>query len=382
MPVAKSKYLKPSAKFDSHIELSGSFRKLPLGKNMGNTSFNEVIDVLVKLRRKTSIHPVVKSIGSGKNKPLTPEAFDRRFGASNADIELVIAFARQYDLTVLQTSVSKRSVILRASVQNFSKAFHVNLADFVLGTGIRYRGRSGAILIPEILKDIITGVFGLDDRSQARPMFHFLKKEGGLVHPQAAGISYNPNNVAKAYKYPSDVNGDGECIALIELGGGFRQTDMINYFSKIGIPLPVITAQSVDAAHNAPSTADSADGEVALDIEVAGAVAPGAKIIVYFAPNTDKGFLDAISTAIHDKENNPSVISISWGSAESQWTEQALQNYNETFMSAAALGITITVAAGDSGSSDGQNDGKAHVDFPASSPYALACGGTHLIKDS
>ena len=137
-------------------------------------------------------------------------------------------------------------------------------------------------------------------RPQARPMFHLLKRKVDFVNPKAASVSYNPDAVAKAYKYPRDVNGKGECIALIELGGGYRNTDMQNYFAKLGISLPDITAQSVDGAHNDPSTPDSADGEVALDIEVAGAVAPGAKIVVYFAPNTDKGFLDAISTALHD----------------------------------------------------------------------------------
>ena len=114
---------------------------------------------------------------------------------------------------------------------------------------------------------------------------------------------------------------------------------------------------------------------------MAGAVAPRAKIVVYFAPNTDKGFLDAISTALHDSINKPSVISISWGAPESQWTEQAMQNYNETFMSAAALGVTITVAAGDNGSSDRETDGKAHVDFPASSPYTRL-RGTRLLANA
>jgi kumamolisin len=382
MTAAKNTYLKSSAKFDSRVELSGSFRKLPPGKNMGNTSFNEIIEVMVKLRRKASIRNFIKGIATGKNKPIIQEVFDRRFGASSDDIDLVVAFARQYDLTVLQTSVSRRCVILKGSVQKFSEAFQVHLADFIPDSGVAFRGRSGDIHIPEILQNIITGVFGLDNRPQARPMFHFFKKEGALVHPKAASVSYYPNAVAKAYKYPKDVNGAGECIALIELGGGYRNTDMQNYFSKIGLPLPVITAQSVDGGLNAPSTPDSADGEVALDIEVAGAVAPGAKIVVYFAPNSDKGFLDAISTAIHDKENNPSVISISWGAAESQWSAQAMQNFNETFMSAVALGITITVAAGDNGSSDRETDGKAHVDFPASSPYALACGGTRLLSNS
>jgi kumamolisin len=382
MSAAKNTSLKSSAKFEPRVELPGSFRKLPPGKNLGITSFNEVIEVMIKLRRKTPILNFIRGIAKGKNKPISQEVFDRRFGASLDDIDLVIAFGRQHDLTVLQTSVSKRNVILKGSIQNFSEAFQVYLADFIPDSGITYRGRSGAIHIPEILKDIITGVFGLDNRPQARPMFQLLKKDGGLIHPQDASVSYNPDAVAKAYKYPRDVDGTGECIALIELGGGYRNTDMQNYFSKLGLPLPLITAQSVDGALNAPSTPDSADGEVALDIEVAGAIAPAAKIVVYFAPNTDKGFLDAISTAIHDTENKPSVISISWGASESQWSQQAMQNFNETFMSAAALGLTITVAAGDNGSSDRETDGKAHVDFPASSPYALACGGTHLLANS
>jgi kumamolisin len=115
-----------------------------------------------------------------------------------------------------------------------------------------------------------------------------------------------------------------------------------------------------------------------LDIEVAGAIAPAAKIVVYFTPNTDRGFLDAVTTAVHDSTNQPSVISISWGSAESQWTTQALTNMDEAFQSAAAVGVTVCVAAGDNGSSDGINDGQNHVDFPASSPFVLACGGSTL----
>ena len=115
-----------------------------------------------------------------------------------------------------------------------------------------------------------------------------------------------------------------------------------------------------------------------LDIEVAGAVAPGARIVVYFAPNTDQGFLDAITTAIHDTTNAPTIVSISWGGAESTWTQQSLTNYDQALGEAAALGVTVMVASGDSGSSDGVSDGKAHVDFPASSPNVLACGGTSV----
>jgi len=381
MAKVKKTRFKQTLKFESRVELPGSFRKVPIGKNIGYASLNELIEVMVKIRRKSPIQNFIRGLSAGKSQPITRDVFDRRFGASIEDINLVINFARLYDLTVLQTSVSRRCVILKGSVLKFCEAFGVYLSDFIPESGISYRGRSGSIKIPEILKDIITGVFGLDNRPQARPMFHILKKDGIMISPRAASVSYNPDALAKAYKYPRDVDGQGECIAIIELGGGFRNVDMKNYFDMQGLQLPQITAISVDGALNSPSTPDSADGEVALDIEVAGAIAPGAKIAVYFASNTDKGFLDAISMAIHDTLNKPSVISISWGGAESQWSDQATQNFNETLMSAAALGITVIIAAGDSGSSDGQTDGKAHVDFPASSPFALACGGTHLLSN-
>jgi kumamolisin len=135
----------------------------------------------------------------------------------------------------------------------------------------------------------------------------------------------------------------------------------------------------VDRKRNRPThNPNSADGEVMLDIEVAGAMAPGARIVVYFAPNTDRGFLDAITTAVHDQHYQPSVISISWGAPEAGWTAQAMQAFDQAFQDAAALGVTVCCASGDNGSDDGVSDGKAHVDFPAASPYALACGGTRL----
>src|SRR5208282_5666472 len=140
-------------------------------------------------------------------------------------------------------------------------------------------------------------------------------------------------------------------------------------------------AVSVDGGTNSPGDPSGPDAEVMLDIEVSGAIAPGAKIAVYFAPNTDQGFLDAVTTAVHDTTNQPSVISISWGQAESEWTSQALTNFDQAFQAAAAIGVTVCIAAGDNGSSDGVTDGSNHVDFPASDPFVLGCGGT-TIKTS
>jgi len=262
-------------------------------------------------------------------------------------------------------------------VANLQKAFNVELQEYSYPKG-NFRGRTGVISVPSEYADIITGVFGLDNRPQAEPHFRRLPETPGLKHKTTTPtVSYDPNEVAKIYDYPAG-DGSGQCIGIIELGGGFRLDDLNNYFSSLNLKQPQVIAVSVDGGTNSPTTSDSADGEVMLDIEVAGAIAPAAKIVVYFTPNTDRGFLDAVTTAVHDSTNQPSVISISWGSAESQWTAQALTNMDDAFQSAAAMGVTVCVAAGDNGSSDGVNDGQNHVDFPASSPFVLACGGTTL----
>jgi kumamolisin len=185
--------------------------------------------------------------------------------------------------------------------------------------------------------------------------------------------------VAKLYNFPSGVDGTGQCIGIIELGGGQTVRDLRLYFQKLGIAMPQVTSIPVNGRRNLPTgNPNGPDGEVMLDIEVAGAVAPGAKIAVYYAPNTNQGFLRAIARAVHDKVNRPSIISISWGSPEASWTQQALNAFNSLFEAAGHMGVTVCAAAGDGGSSDGVPGRLAHVDFPASSPYVLACGGTRL----
>jgi kumamolisin len=174
------------------------------------------------------------------------------------------------------------------------------------------------------------------------------------------------------------VDGSGETIGILELGGGFKTADIQKYFQNQNITPPQVVAISVDGGTNSPTNSNGADSEVMLDIEVAASVAPAAKIAVYFTPNTDQGFIDALTTAVHDTTNHPSVISISWGGPESSWTQQATTALDDACQSAAALGVSITVACGDSGSTDGVSDGANHVDFPASSPHVLACGGTKI----
>ena len=262
---------------------------------------------------------------------------------------------------------------LEGSAEDMQRAFGVKLEHYE-HQGCRYRARTGSILIPADLAGSIEAVLGLDDRPQAKAHFRVLDLEVSA----AAATSYSPPQVATLYQFPSGADGTGQTIGILELGGGYKTTDLKNYFKSINVTEPSVTAVLVDKAKNAPTTPDSADGEVLLDIEVAGAIAPKAKIVVYFAPNTTQGFQDALTTAIHDTTHKPSVISISWGGPESTWTAQSMVAFDTAAQDAAALGVTICAASGDDGSSDGGTDGKNHVDFPSSSPHLLGCGGTTL----
>jgi kumamolisin len=196
----------------------------------------------------------------------------------------------------------------------------------------------------------------------------------------SAGVPLTALQVASLYDFPANTDGTGQTIALIELGGGYNASDLSTYFSGLNLSVPTVTAVDVDGGSNSPG--QSADGEVELDIEVSGAVAPKASIVVYFAPNTDQGFSDAISDAINATPT-PIAVSISWGGPESSWSTQSMSAMNEAIADAAALGATVTVAAGDNGSSDNPSSTSGvAVDFPASSPYSLACGGTTLIGNT
>jgi kumamolisin len=365
--------------------IAGSERQpLNNAKPVGAVRTDLHIEATVRLRPTQNYSAQDAAAWSGQSlaerRYLTRDEFAQKYSASAADVARVETFAAQYQLKVVNSSLVKRTVVLCGTAEAFGKAFETKLENYSHANGI-YRGRVGYLTVPSDLADAIEGVFGLDNRPQATAKFQ-IRQSARMISAHASNVSYTPPQIAKLYDFPTEGNGTGQCIALIELGGGSRPADIDAYFSSLGMTPPTVVSVSVDDAANTPTTPDGPDGEVMLDIEVAGAVAPGARIAVYFAPNTDAGFLDAVSTALHDTTNNPSVVSISWGGPESTWTAQTMNAFEQLFSDAAAMGITICVAAGDNGSTDGVNDDKQHVDFPASAPHALACGGTSLSVKS
>ena len=359
--------------FERRITLPGSERTEPRNAQpIGPVEPEQEVSVTVVLRRKGA-EPVMPQPGK-LHIHLTREQFKLLHGADPADVAMVEQFAKKYQLTVKGSDLAKRRVILSGTASAMAEAFSTTFVCYHSEiTGRDFRARTGMLSIPMELEPFVIAVLGLDTRPVAKPHFRRRSK----IAPRAAqGGTFTPPQVAALYNFPAGLTGKGQTIAIIELGGGYNTSDLQTYFGGLGISQPNVTSVSVDGGQNSPG--QDADGEVMLDIEVIGAIAYEANIVVYFAPNTDQGFIDAITDAVHDTTNKPSIVSISWGAPEDSWTGQSQTAMNSALQDAAALGVTVAVACGDNGSSDGQGDGKLHTDFPACSPYSLACGGTTL----
>ena len=365
----------PQFAAEARVVLPGSEKAAPSNAlHLKATPPKSSVTVSVIVKRKEELKINRRGGRAAGPVRLTRAEYKKHHSSDPDAVKRVKAFAKEYKLKVESdpTSALRRTIQLTGTAADMQKAFGVELNQKTID-GTEYRVREGGIHIPTSLEDVVEAVLGLDNRPQAQPHFR-LHKPGPAAG--AAPASYTPPQVAQAYQWPATATGAGQTIGIIELGGGYKPADLTAYFKTLGLAAPAITAVSVDKGKNKPTNANSADGEVMLDIEVAASVAPGARIVVYFTPNTDQGFTDAITTAVHDATNKPSVISISWGGPESSWTGQSATVLDAACQSAAALGVTITVAAGDNGSSDGATGN--NVDFPASSPHVLACGGTKL----
>ena len=358
----------------SLVPLAGSHREpLPASTPAGAVDPAEQLELTIVTRRTASLP---------RNADGTPVRMSRaelrsQYGTNPVELDLIASVLTEHEpaITVTSRDPASRRLTITGPAGALAAAFGTELSLVTStapdGSTVTHRYRSGTLQIPAELDGLIMAVLGLDDRPQAAPHYRH-------AAPEAATTSYTPVQVAEIYQFPAGTTGSGQTVAIIELGGGFSQADLTSYFDSLQVPVPSVTAVGVDGASNVPGQdPQGADGEVLLDIEVVGAVAPGAAQLVYFAPNTDQGFVDAVTNAVH-AQPTPVAVSISWGGPESSWTSQSMTALDAAIADGVALGVTVTAAAGDNGSGDGVSDGTPHTDFPASSPHALACGGTSL----
>lgn len=388
-------------------------------KDVGGINPKDEAEVTLRVRSRMSEGDLQQRLQLAAAKPpsqrtyLSRSEFTQSHGASPEDLAKIDQFAHDHHLTVVESSIPKRIVRLRGTLSDLQTAFGVTLRRY-RSKQVTYRGRTGPVYVPKELAGIVEGVFGLDDRPVAKPHYRRLSTSKGTAKTKTAPVkpakktvpriapkaardtSFSVLEILKLYCFPAGLDGTGQTIALLELntpadpsqpnqkaGAGYTNSDLDAFFSKLELQTPAVSPVSVDGGANLPGLNPNADGEVTLDIEVAGAAAPGASIAVYFAPNTDKGFIDVITAAVHDEVRKPTVLSISWGGPEDSSTQQFLDGVNSAISDASLIGMTVCVASGDSGSSGlDSSDGSPHVDFPASSPYTLACGGTSLTGNN
>jgi kumamolisin len=364
----------PSAEM---VPLPGSDRsELPEATPAGDIDENEWLELTVFTRRTVGL----RQGSDGAPARLSRAELRERHGSNPADHDLVTQVLTGFDsaIQVTASDPGARRLSVAGPAGVLAQAFGTQLSMVTspgpLGGPVTHRYRTGGLQVPAELDGIVIAVLGLDNRPQAAPHYR-------IAAPGAVAVSYTPPQVGEIYQFPSGT-GSGQTIGIIELGGGFSQTDLDSYFGSLGLSTPSVTAVGVDGASNVPDQdPNGADGEVLLDIEMVGSLANGAAQVVYFAPNTDQGFVDAVTTAVQASPT-PVAVSISWGGPESSWTTQAMTALDNAIADGASLGVTVTVAAGDNGSSDGASGGQPNTDFPASSPHALACGGTTLQADT
>jgi kumamolisin len=344
---------------------------------------NQELEVTLLLRGKAGAagDPLASgSLAVLDRRHLELKGYFAEFGADPGDIDAVSRFAAQHRLKVVKTDRGCRTMVLRGRAGNMARAFGIGLVDCERSK-LRFLTHTDVITLPAELNGVIVGVFGLDNRPVSkRPGRVHFEAESDVTPPPVNSNTKPPAEIARLYGFPNGATGKNQCIAVLEFGGGFKPRRLHSYLGSLGIEAPRVIVREIAPGANKPlkpSGRLTPDVEVYMDLEIIVSAAPGATVVVYFAANNSRGWIDALHAAIFDKKHRPSVLSISWGQAEEYWDGQTIHAIERLFQAAARLGVTICCSSGDHGVMEA--DGRPWtVPYPASSPHVLACGGTRL----
>lgn len=360
----------------THVVLGGSRR--PLRRDavrVGDVDPRSDIEVTVTLRGPALPEP---SGGAA----ISRDQLASEYGAASGDMARAVSTLQGYGLQVSEQSPATRSLRVHGTAEDIERAFHAGLGMYRSAAQGEYRGRQGQLHVPAELSGIVTGVFGLDQRRVAH-------RTSAAAPSTTAAPPLAPADLEQHYDFPPG-QAEGQTIAIAEFGGAYFAQDLATFCEQIDRPQPSVKAIAVDApilsfpqirrmakARRNNTLMDSI--EVNMDIQIVAALCPAATINVYFATFDEKGWVDLLNQVILS-DPTPAALSVSWGLAEDDpdWSDAARTEIDQRLQAATALGITPCVAAGDDGSGDQETDGRAHVNFPASSPHVLAVGGTML----
>jgi kumamolisin len=289
-------------------------------------------------------------------------------GPDPADVELLRRYCERFGLTLADPHW--RSVAISGPIERLIHAFGATVAIFEDDSQRRFRHRSEALHVPSEIAAAVHGIFGMHQWPRSR-------KLGTL---QRHTTPLNAQDVAARYQFP-EADGTGQTIGVVQLRGVFKPEDFDQCMRAQGLTPARPVVKRVDNAAVEHEIATTKDLEAALDVQIIGSLAPGARIVVYEAPDDERGFLDAIRAAVFDEEHAPSVLSISYGWPEHLWTPVALRILDDLLTVAALAGVSVFCSSGDNGA-ELDYDGSPHVLAPASSPFAIACGATVIPADA
>jgi kumamolisin len=351
---------------------------------------------------------------------LTADQFVARFAPAEADVAKVVAVLAKYGLAAQRTTATTLKVTgLPADME---RAFAVSLHRYEIAThdnvlGYTFQAPLSRATVPAEISASVAAVVGLDSRPSFRP--HYVAAPRRQTKVASTGSSpstpdppgfWTVTDFADYYDvqplYSAGLSGRGRTLAIVTLAS-FTPSDAFAYWSALGLTVAAnrLKIVNVDGGPGAPSDA-SGSLETTLDVEQSGGVAPGAKIIVYQAPNTNQAFLDAFAAAIDS--NSAETVSTSWGIWE--WLDN-LENApvtdpttgqtggfttatHELLVRAAIQGQTFFAASGDGGAYDATDSigcfgpfsptvpdscsQPLSVDYPGSDTAITASGGTTL----
>jgi subtilase family serine protease len=354
---------------------------LPDNATLSALDPGEQIPFVITVQRPESLKDFVDTVISGQNQYLSREEFNTRFSATDEDIAAVVNYATSNGLTVISTHAPSAHIELAGSAGTINSLFGITLQNVTTPNGT-FRSWTGDVEVSPDVNNIIEHIAGLD----TLPPYTKKLSEFSITNSTPAGLqAITPIQAATAYQFPSS-SAAGQCIGIIEYGGGYTQQNLTSSFSAIGLTNPTTVDVSVGGYTNTPD--NNIYGycpEVMLDIFCAGAVAPSATLAVYFGNinflNAGPTWGAALNAAIHDSVNNPSVLSVSYGAGEISyfWGPTAISYVDNILMQSVALGITVCVSSGDQGSIwSGDGGTTPDTEYPGSSPYVLCIGGTTL----
>ncbi|MGI8549987.1 MAG: protease pro-enzyme activation domain-containing protein, partial [Dehalococcoidia bacterium] len=304
-----------------------------------------------------------------------------RFGPNRQAYTAVLAHLQQQGFTLVQGSANRLTLTVRATRSQVEAAFSLRLADYQYGSRAFYANDTDPA-VPAGIAPLIQSIVGLNNL--ALPHANVQTAPATVASPNGAPDPANPLSLATTYNFAgvgAGMTGAGQKLGLLEFDN-FIDADLQAWLAHVGLPAGRFYQVSrVPVNGGTPASNGAGTLEVILDLETLMGMAPRASFSVYHAPNGITSFQSLFNAMIGDGDT---VISNSWAYCENVTTVADAQSIDSIPAGAAASGISVFTASGDTGSAcrDGSANGAPGVvDVPADSPHGTATGGTKLQVD-